>query len=146
MNIYQATPKDMEGVANLFNQYRIFYEKSTDMDGASSFISERLEHGDSTIFVAVRDNDYVGFVQLYPTFSSISMKRAWILNDLYVTENARQQGVAQGLLDAAVQLGVETKAASLSLQTAPTNHNAQKLYEKNGFVKDDMYLTYSLDL
>jgi len=146
MNIYQATIKDTEGVANLFNQYRVFYEKVSDMEGAIQFISERLNNQDSIIFVAVKNNEYLGFVQLYPTFSSISMKRAWILNDLYVTQNARQQGVAQGLLDAAIQLGVETNAVSLSLQTAPTNINAQKLYEKNRFVKDQTYFTYSLDL
>lgn len=145
MRLYQATTKDLEGVSRLFNEYRMFYGQPSDDMGAVQFIKERLEKHDSIIFAASSENGYAGFVQLYPSFSSVSMKRTWILNDLYVTADARREGVGQALIDEALKLCKRTNAKSVTLQTAPSNKSAQKLYEKNGFLIDDSYLTYSLD-
>ena len=115
------------------------------MTGALIFIRERLEKEDSIIFVAVHRKRMAGFIQLYPSYSSISMKRAWILNDLYVIPEARQEGVGQKLISAAIHLCEKTNANSLSLQTAPDNDRARKLYEKNGFTLErefDPYILY----
>lgn len=91
MEIFQATIEDLEGMSNLFNLYRIFYQQESDIEGAKTYIKKRLVNEDSVIFV-VRDREvYVGFTQLYPTFSSVSMKRTWILNDLYVDKTARKK-------------------------------------------------------
>ncbi|MFG6146849.1 GNAT family N-acetyltransferase [Halobacillus sp. B23F22_1] len=144
MEIYQASIDDLEGVADLFNLYREFYEQDTDVKGAASYIKNRLENKDSVIFV-VRDNlKYAGFTQLYPTFSSISMKKAWILNDLYVDAGARNQGVGELLLRQAKEYAEETGACSISLSTAPDNFSAQRLYEKNGYVRDAQFYHYEL--
>lgn len=146
MEIYQATIEDVEGVSNLFNAYRMFYEQASDIEGAQNFIKMRIENKESVIFV-VKDNEkYVGFTQLYPTFSSISMKRAWILNDLYVDAEARKQGVGEMLLHKAKEYAMETGAKSISLSTAPDNYSAQRLYEKNGYKKDTQFYQYELDL
>ncbi|MGD7045913.1 GNAT family N-acetyltransferase [Jeotgalibacillus proteolyticus] len=144
MKILKAAIKDKDEIAALFNEYRIFYGKESNRRDAALFIEERLNNQDSTIFAVQQGEQFVGFVQLYPTFSSISMKRAWILNDLFVIGEARKQGVAQMLLDQAFELCKETNALGLSLQTAPDNLNAQKLYEKNGFKRDEEFYTYSL--
>ena len=146
MNIYQATIKDLKGVSHLFNLYRIFYKQPSDYEDAESFISDRLKNEESVIFVAVHEGEYLGFTQLYPSFSSVSMKRTWILNDLYVQEEARKQGIAQALLDKAKLHAIQSNAKSLELQTAPDNTNAQKLYKKNGYQKDTSFLNYSLNL
>lgn len=142
MNYYKATELDLEGIASLFNSYRIFYSQPADEAGARSFIENRLKEKDSVIFVAADQTGYKGFVQLYPTYSSISMKKAWILNDLYVITSARQQGIAQKLVELAIELCGNTKAAYLTLETVPTNEQAKKLYEKNGFVLDETFLHY----
>lgn len=93
MEIYQATIADINGVATLFDQYRQFYQQPSDLEGAKSYIKERLSKKESIIFIVKNDGNYIGFTQLYPTFSSISMARAWILNDLYVTKNARKKAL-----------------------------------------------------
>lgn len=146
MNIYQATMKDLEGVAFLFDQYRTFYEQPSNLEGARIFIKERLKQNESVIFVVKDQQNYLGFTQLYPTFSSISMKRAWILNDLYVDERARKQGVGKLLLQKARELALETGAKSISLSTAPNNYSAQKLYEKHGYKQDKQFHHYELYL
>ncbi len=142
MEIYQAKEKDLHEVAKLFNLYREYYHQPSNFDGALTFIGERMEKMDSIIFVAVKQERYIGFIQLYPSFSSISMKRTWILNDLYVIHEARQEGAGQLLIDMALKLCTETNARSLSLQTAPGNKYARRLYEKNGFSLDNEYLSY----
>ena len=145
IEIYRAGTKELEEVAHLFNKYRQWYNQPSDLNGAMAFVKERLEKEESIIFVAVQHKRQVGFVQLYPSFSSISMQRAWILNDLYVIPEARREGVGQELLSASIKLCKETNANSLSLQTAPDNERARRLYEKNGFKLDrefDPYIVY----
>ncbi|MGM0903993.1 MAG: GNAT family N-acetyltransferase [Bacillota bacterium] len=146
MEVYQATITDLAGVSNLFNLYRIFYQQESDLEGAQLYIKKRIESKDSVIFVVKDKEKYVGFTQLYPTFSSISMKRAWILNDLYVAAEARKQGVGEKLLQKAKDYALATGANSISLSTAPDNLSAQKLYEKNGYRRDEQFYHYELSL
>lgn len=142
MKVYQATIKDLEGVSKLFDMYRVFYEQSSNIGAAKNFIQERFEKNDSVIFVAVENGEYFGFTQLYPSFSSVSMQRLWILNDLYVKQEARKSGVGKKLLAAAKQLAIETQSKGLNLQTAVDNFSAQALYESDGWVKDEKFLNY----
>ena len=146
MEIYQATIGDLEGVSSLFNLYRVFYQQTSDLEGAKIYIEKRLESKDSVIFVVKDQQKYVGFTQLYPTFSSISMKKAWILNDLYVDTEARKQGIGEMLLHKARDYATETGAKSISLSTAPDNYSAQRLYETLGYVRDSQFYHYELSL
>lgn len=130
MEIYQATIEDLEGVSNLFNLYRKFYEQQSDLEGAKNYIKERIESSESVIFVVKDKQKYVGFTQIYPSFSSISMKRAWILNDLYVDVEARKQRVGEILIQKAKDFAIESGANSISLSTVLDNYSAQGLYEK----------------
>ena len=134
------------GSGSAFYKYRMFYEQNADLEGATQYIKERLEKNESVIFVVKNEEEYVGFTQLYPTFSSISMKRAWILNDLYVDEVARKQGVGEMLLGMAKEHAVKTGAKSISLSTAPDNLAAQRLYEKNGYKRDEAFYQYELTI
>ena len=146
MDSYQATMKDLEGLSHLFNLYRMFYQQESDLEGAKTYIKERIENEESVLFVVKDKQKYVGFTQLYPVFSSISMKRAWILNDLYVDKKARKQGVGELLLCKAKEYAVATGASYLSLSTALDNDSAQSLYEKNGYKRDTQFYHYELDL
>lgn len=146
MKVYQATLEDLEGVANLFNLYRIFYKQESDLEAAEAYIKERIKNKESVILVVKDQHNYVGFTQFYPIFSSVSMKRVWILNDLYVEKKFRKQGVAQLLLDKAKEYAIETGAKSISLKTALDNYSAQRLYEKNGYIVDSLFNHYELKL
>jgi len=142
MIIRKAITKDLGLLSTLFDQYRIFYKQPSDIPGARKFLTERMEQNESKIFVAFLDGKMIGFTQLYPVFSSVGMKRAWILNDLFVAEEARGSGAADALLKAAQEMGAETSSRWLMLQTAITNHRAQKVYERNGWEKDEEYFSY----
>jgi ribosomal protein S18 acetylase RimI-like enzyme len=146
IEIIKAELTDLPQVANLFDQYRVFYKQTSDLELATQFISERLTFKDSIIHIAWINNEAVGFTQLYPSFSSVSAKRIWILNDLFVLESARQLGVAKQLMDSARQLAIETDAKGLALKTAKTNKAAQALYESLDYQQDTEFLSYFLGI
>ncbi|TGN19328.1 GNAT family N-acetyltransferase [Leptospira idonii] len=130
--------------ALIFDEYRQFYKKTSDLKSAEGFLRNRLENGDSKIFLLMQGNQVAGFMQLYYGFSSLSMLPALVLNDLFVRENFRKQGAGELLVQTAVQFGKERGVAYLSLETAPDNLKAQKLYEKLGWEKDTEFFHYSI--
>ena len=136
MIIRGAKKKDIDKLSVLFDKYRIFYKQSSDIDNAKSFLKKRMKRMESVIFVAEERKELIGFTQLFPIFSSVSMKRTWLLNDLYVNEKARSMGAATKMLEAAKQFGIDTDSKWLILQTSADNFTAQKVYEKNGWVKE----------
>lgn len=143
--IRKATIEDIDGVAVLFDAYRVWYHQTPDPEKAKQFLSDRFRNAESVVFVAEHDEKLVGFTQLYRIFSSVSMSNAWLLNDLFVIDGERGKGIASGLLNAARQHGCETGSKWLMLQTACDNTAAQSLYEKNGWRKETDHF-YMLDL
>jgi len=134
----------VEAVASLFDAYRQFYEQREDLEGARQFLSERLARNESVIFLAFERDRPVGFVQLYPSFSSLSMRRIWILNDLFVSPSARGYGVAAALLQECNRLATETGVKEMVLETMKINVTAQRLYESRGWKRDEAFYRYSL--
>lgn len=136
MQIFQATLAHLEETSRLFDAYRQFYGQAPDSGEAIRFIRARLDAADSVIFLAWNEaGECTGFVQLYPAFSSVAMKRMWYLNDLYVAESARQQGVARALLKRVASFAKETDALTVKLATGISNHPAKLLYESEGYQK-----------
>ena len=146
MEVFQARSEHLEEVSKLFDQYRVFYNSSSDLETARKFIQERFQKGDSVIFVGSENGHIVGFTQLYPSFSSVSMKRIWILNDLFVDQACRKKGIAKLLLSAAEDFARETEAIRIILATQISNIAAQSLYKSLGYSKDEEFYHYSLQL
>lgn len=133
--------------APLFAAYLEFYGRDHDVAAAHAWLEARLSRDEAVVLVAVPpDGEPVGFTQLYPGFSSVGLRPAWVLNDLYVAEQARGQGVAERLLSAAGQLAREAGCATLSLETKRDNQTAQRLYRRLGWVEESDYLTFTLEL
>jgi GNAT superfamily N-acetyltransferase len=144
VTVRRAVLGDLDQLAPLFDAYRQFYQKPADLAAARQFLRARLAHDESVIFVAEQGSTMLGFTQLYPSFSSIALKRFWILNDLFVVPEARRLGAAARLLERARMLAEETGASGLMLETAIDNRPAQKLYEKLGWVREEHFCTYNL--
>jgi ribosomal protein S18 acetylase RimI-like enzyme len=133
-------------IARLFDEYRNFYQKESNIEGALAFLKARFKNKDSVIFTANDDSRMAGFAQLYPSFSSVSMKRIWILNDLFVREPYRRKNVARQLMSAAKNHATATNAVRLVIATQVSNFPAQRLYESLGYVKDEEFFNYALPL
>jgi GNAT superfamily N-acetyltransferase len=145
--VHQATISDLELLVPLFDAYRQFYRRPGDSALARQFLWERFQHNESIIFLAVRqDGSAVGFTQLFPSFSSVSAARIFILNDLYVVPEARRQRVGWLLLSAAARFGRKVGAVRLTLSTEATNSTARALYEGEGWVRQTAFYVYDLAL
>lgn len=145
MNIHSAELNDIDELAVLFDGYRVFYDQPSDLALAKSFLNERIEKQQSIIFLARNDQQKaVGFVQLYPIFSSVSAKQSLLLNDLFVDESARGTGAGKALMNAAKDYAKETQACWIMLQTHISNKTAQGLYESLGYQRDEECYYYYL--
>ena len=144
--VRQAVLSDLESIATLLDAYRQFYGRSSDVTAARAFLLQRFNHSESVIFVAFLGTDPVGFTQLYPSFSSVSLARIFILNDLFVSPNVRKKGVAKKLMHAAAEFAKSLGAVRMSLSTSVSNQTAQALYESMGWEKDDQFYYYHLPL
>jgi ribosomal protein S18 acetylase RimI-like enzyme len=146
MHMKRAGVADLDVVAPLFDAYRQFYGQSSDIPAARAFLGERLRREESVIFVAVTDEggEALGFTQLYPSFSSVSVRRLWILNDLFVSPAGRGKGVGRRLLERAREWAIESDAKGLTLATAVNNAAARALYESCGWQRDEEFEHYTL--
>lgn len=140
--VRQAALADIGKIVPLFDDYRQFYDQLSDEAAVRDFLRERFEQEDSVLFVAEVENRAVGFTQLYPTFSSVSLARTFLLNDLFVLPEARKSGVGRSLLTAATDYARELGAIRLSLSTAITNKAGQSLYEGAGWQRDEIFYVY----
>jgi GNAT superfamily N-acetyltransferase len=145
ISIVRAGREELDDLVPLFDAYRGFYEAGSDHAAARAFLTERMERDESVIFLAyATPHQPVGFTQLYPSFSSVSLRRLWILNDLFVRPDIRRGGVGRALLERARQHAIETGAKGRVLSTGVTNTPAQTLYESCGWRRDDEFLEYVL--
>jgi len=146
-SIRKATVQDLDLISPLFDAYRVFYEKDSDMKGAKNFLKERLENNESVIYLAMEDDkNAVGFIQLYPLFSSTRMARLWLLNDLFVDPSARRKGIAKQLLEKAKQHCHKTKACGFFLETGVDNIEGNALYPAAGMTLNDDHNFYYWDV
>lgn len=146
VTVRQASVHDLPALVPLFDGYRRFYDRESDVAGAHAFLRDRFAHAESVVFLAFNGEEAVGFTQLYPSFSSASMARTFILNDLFVREDARRNGVAEALIQAAAAFARAVGAVRLTLSTAETNATAQAVYESLGWRRDVQFRVYHLAL
>jgi len=141
-----AESSDLDQLADLFDQYRQFYECPPDLSAAKNWIAENFERGRSTIFAADNGYQLIGFTQLYPALCSVDLVDYFVLYDLFVAPSARRQGIARALMNGASEWAKAQGAARLDLETARDNYPGQALYRDLGYELDEVFLKFSLDL
>lgn len=146
ITVRRAVLEDLGQLVPLFDRYRQFYGRCSDEPAAAAFLRQRFERGESIAFIVFDGEVAAGFTQLYPSFSSVSLARIFVLNDLFVEERSRRKGIAFTLIGAATEFARANGAVYLSLSTATTNKAAQALYASAGWVRDDEFLVYNLAL
>lgn len=144
LTIRQATLADLDQLTPLFDAFRQFYGQHSDLAAARAFLLSRFEHGQSVVFMAHDGAKAIGFTQLYPSFSSVSLARTFILNDLFVNAAHRHRGVGSALMAAARAHAQTLGAIRLTLSTAIDNTVAQSAYSANGWQRDERFFVYHL--
>jgi ribosomal protein S18 acetylase RimI-like enzyme len=150
--IERARAEDTDSIAPLFDAYRQFYGAAPDLPGARAFIAARLERAESVVLLAraltraSEPQSAVGFAQLYPSFSSVSLGPIVVLNDLFVLPSWRRSSVARSLVEETARHGERVGAIRVHLSTQLTNGPARRLYQSLDFVADQEFVHLSLDL
>ena len=138
MQVREAKLSDLKNLSVLFNSYRMFYGKESDLKVAEEFLRFRIENKDSKIFICEFNNELSGFVQLYPIFSSTRVSKYWLLNDLFVDINKRGKGYSKLLIERSKELVIESKACGMMLETEKSNNIGNMLYPSTGFKKNEL--------
>jgi GNAT superfamily N-acetyltransferase len=147
MRVRRATVADVPRVAPLFDQYRQFYGKPSDLALSAQFLTERLSRDESVVILAEAEDGHLrGFVQLFPSFSSVRAAPIYILNDLFVAPHARGGGVGAALVREAVDVARRAGAVKIKVSTAIANAPARRLYEGQGWKRDEDFYEYGLVL
>lgn len=147
MKTYRATLEQLESIADLFDQYRQFYEQGPNLDGCREYIRQRLTNDESVIFVAENEKgEIIGFAQLYRSFCSVAMQQIIYLYDLFVASSARRQGVGRLLMNTAKEFAQDYGASRMTLETAIDNIPGQTLYESLGYERNTAFYGYDLRL
>jgi ribosomal protein S18 acetylase RimI-like enzyme len=145
VTVRPALAADVDRLVPLFGAYRAFYHEHPDPSRERRYLSERLDRGEAVVFLAEDRGRAVGFTLLYPSYSSVSLRPIWVLNDLYVRPESRRGGVGGRLLVAAREFARASGAEYITLETAVDNP-AQRLYEAHGWTRDSAFLHYELRL
>jgi ribosomal protein S18 acetylase RimI-like enzyme len=136
LTIRRAGPDDVPTAVNLFTEYLAFFQRHSSSEAVTTFVEERLGAADSVIFIAFDGDRAIGMAQVYPTFSSLAMERAWVLNDLFVAPAARGTGAGRALLRRVCEDAERAGCVYVALETAEDNVKAQGLYESEAFERD----------
>ncbi len=146
MKIIKNSAVYLDQLVDVVEEYRVFCGVSSCPGDTRAFFQARLDQGDAVTFIALDEAEdrVMGFVNLYPSFSTLALKRIWILNDLGVSSACRGKGVAKVLINRVLAFAGETDAVRVELKTQTTNHNAQKLYQSLGFEVDNGNVYYQV--
>ena len=145
--IIEANRSNIKQAGELFDLYRQFYKYDSDIIQSTNYIQDRIINNESKIFIAInKDNQALGFVQLYETFGSLDLGKIIVLYDLYVKEEYRTKNIGKELMLTSHNYAKKIKAKRIQLSTAIDNFIGQSLYESLGYVKDKDFYTYDLEI
>lgn len=138
LQIVRAGLSDIKVLTPLFEKWREFYKEAANAGEAASFLSARLRNRECVIFLARNhENPALGYVLIYPTFSSLQMSRIIVLNDMFVLEKARRCGIGRALLDAARIYAQSIGATRIDVSLKRDNAPGLSLYTSLGYRVDD---------
>jgi ribosomal protein S18 acetylase RimI-like enzyme len=147
LSIRKANETDIPQLYDLMVQYIVgFYQKPQPNEGnLKDLIRHLIAHTETGLqFVAEKEGELVGFATLYFTFSTLQVKKAAILNDLFVAAEARGYKVGEQLFETCLQYIRENDFAYMTWETARDNLVAQGLYNKMGG-KQSEWLVYEIE-
>ncbi|MEH6992507.1 GNAT family N-acetyltransferase [Neobacillus drentensis] len=144
--IRQATIQDLQRIVPIFDAYREYFGQIKDPEMVEEFLFDRFEHLESVIFIAEQQGEVIGFAQLYPVFSSLTLQRVWLLNDFYIAEEFRGSGVGTQLFTTVKEFTLLTKSKGIELSVEHTNKKAWSFWEKQGFKQDEEFRYYFFKL
>ena len=139
VSIARVGPADLNELLGLVRSYCDFYEVApadAELLALAQALIDDPQHEGLQLLARREAGQAVGFATVYWSWSTTNACRIGVMNDLFVTESARGQGVADRLIDACREECVRHGARELSWQTAPDNLRAQTVYDRVGATRE----------
>ena len=142
-----VTEADLPDLLPLMRGYCDFYEVGPSDDAllamSRELIADPRKEG-LQLIARADDGRAVGFATVFWTWTTLSASRIGVMNDLFVTPDARGSGAAADLIEACAERCRERGITQLDWTTGHDNARAQKLYDRVGAQRDERWLDYSL--
>ena len=137
----------MEQLLPLIAAYQRFYGVAeVDEERNRAFFRRFLAPSeDGMLLGAWRGEELSGYACLYWHFTSLIPAETVLMNDLFVAEERRGEGVGRALIEASAEVARERGAHHLEWATAPDNEAAQRLYDATGAERSE-WVEYELRL
>lgn len=147
VRVEPITARQLETLLPMIAAYQRFYEvENVDAERNRAFFSRFLAPSeDGMLLGAWRGEELVGYACLYWHFTSLVPAETVLMNDLYVDEARRGQGIGRILIEASAAIARERGAHHLEWATAPDNETAQRLYDRTGAGRSE-WIEYELPL
>ena len=115
--------------------------------GYAWFLGRQVQDDDVAVFVAEREGVVLGYVYagLEPQSWKELREACGFIHDVVVSAEARREGAASALLEAALSWLRQRGAPRVMLWTASRNHGAIALFEQLGFRRTMIEMTRELD-
>ena len=146
LKIIRANKNHIKDVSVLFDLYRQFYKYQKDLNNSKNYLHKRIINNESIIFIGTENEKIIAFVQLYETFDSLNLSKKLVLYDLYVLEKYRKLGIGRKLMNKSKDFAKNNNFPKIELSTSIDNYSAQKLYESLGYIRDNEYYNYGLEV
>lgn len=154
-NIKIVNENDLNDLLPLLKKYCEFYNQTEQIPITSdeslislsrALIANPTHEGIQLIVRETKNQTAVGFATIFWSWSTLQGGRLAIMNDLFVLEQYRGQGLADALIVECAKYAREHGAGCLTWQTSVDNKRAQTVYNRSGAVKSARWLDYYLDL
>lgn len=145
VEIAPIADEEFEGLLPLIAAYQRFYEvEEIDEERNRTFFRRFLAPSEDGLLLGARRGGLLlGYACLYWHFSSLEAVESVLMNDLYVIEEARGEGVGRTLIEATAEVARERGVPYIEWATAPDNHTAQGLYDSTGAERSE-WVSYEL--
>jgi GNAT superfamily N-acetyltransferase len=147
-SIRRVAGADLAELLSLMRGYCDFYRVDPS-DAALARMAEALladpEREGVQLIARRPDGGAVGFATVFWSWSTSRAARLGVMNDLFVTPEARGSGAAEALIAGCLQECRARGAAAIEWETALDNDRAQAVYDRVGATQE-RWLSYSIEL
>jgi ribosomal protein S18 acetylase RimI-like enzyme len=123
-------------VATLFDEYRQAFGYASSRAAGLEYIRGCVAGGEVAVFTACYESrllEPLGFTMLYPSFSSVQLRRTWQMQDIFVVPRARRCGIARALMEHVIKFARQQGAQHITLLSRIENGPASSLFSSLGF-------------
>lgn len=148
MKITDNIDDHLDQLVPVIEEYRQYCGAQPSPGKTRSFLLDLYSQKKAVTFLAIDEpsNNVMGFINLFPSYSTLSLQKIWILNDLGVAKKYRGNGVAKALIQKALSMAKDSGADRVELKTQKTNISAQQLYASLRFTIDEENIFYRVSM